>query len=255
MDREEALEAFRAGKIGAIIAAGTPDSELIDALLRAPSLDVVSIRRADAFAINHRFLERVQYPEGAHDLQANIPDKDLRLLAARVQLVVANPFPPALADLLLQAATEIHSESTAFSAARQFPNANTAAMPLNRAAESYYTEGPPSLQKYLPFRLATWIDRLLVAIVAIASGAVAIFKVIPGLLGLPFQLEVRKAYMDLDDIERAAAAGVDHETLLERLAEQDRITADVKLPMQKYATQWLELRQYLHDMRDRLQGA
>jgi hypothetical protein len=178
----------------------------------------------------------------------------LQLLAARTQLIVAAPFPPALADLLLQAASEIHEKATPFSAAGEFPNAQTAAMPINRAAEKYYTEGPPRLQKILPFRLATWIDRIVAALVAVATAAIAIFRVVPALVSLPFRLKIRAAYGELEAIERAAAAGGDRTALLKQLAEQDRATADVKVPMKNLQTQWFELRQYVHDMRDRLQA-
>jgi hypothetical protein len=71
----------------------------------------------------------VRFPEGAHDLKANIPDHGLQLLAARAQLVVSESFSPALADLLLQAASEIHRGATPFSARGEFPNPATATLP------------------------------------------------------------------------------------------------------------------------------
>jgi TRAP-type uncharacterized transport system substrate-binding protein len=250
-----AVQALRESEYGAFIASGAPDSPLIDRLLRAPELEALSIRRAAAFAIQYPFLEPVNYPEGAHDLRANIPNEDLRLLSARTQLVVAAPFPPALADLLLQAASEIHHRATPFSAAGEFPNAQTAAMPLNAAAERYYTEGPPRLQRILPFRLATWIDRILAALAAIATAAIAIFRIVPALLSLPFRLKVRVAYGELEALERSAAAGEERTVLLARLAEQDRATAAVKVPLKNLETEWFELRQYIHDMRDRLSAA
>jgi hypothetical protein len=74
-------------------------------------------------------LQPVRFPEGAHDLKANIPDHDLQLLAARAQLVVSESFPPALADLLLQAASEIHRGATPFSARGEFPNPESATLP------------------------------------------------------------------------------------------------------------------------------
>ena len=46
-------------------------------------------------------------------------------------------------------------------------------------ADNFYTNGPSKLQKFLPFRLATWINRFLVAAVAIGSAAVTIFKLLP----------------------------------------------------------------------------
>lgn len=251
---DQAVEAMENNKVAAIIAVGEPDSPLIDRLLRSPELQVVSIRRADAFAIKYRSLQPVRYPEGAHDLEANIPDQDLQLLAARAQLAVSDLFPPALADLLLQAASEIHRGATPFSARGEFPNPDTAALPLSRAADNFYTNGPPKLQKFLPFRLATWINRFFAAVLALASAAVAIFKLVPTLISLPFRRSVGRSYRELEAIERSAASGADKKTLLKELAKVDRSTAAMAVPMRTLRTTWFELRQYIHDMRDRLEA-
>jgi hypothetical protein len=254
MTPDQILDAIQNRQVAAVIAVGEPDSQLIDKLLRSSELQAISIRRADAFAIQHRFLQPVRFPEGAHDLGANIPDHDLQLLAARAQLIVSDLFPPALADLLLQTASEIHGDATPFSARGDFPNPDTAPLPLNRAADNFYTDGPPKLQNYLPFRLATWINRFLMAIVALASGGVALFKIVPALVSLPFRLNIRRGYDELQALERSAAAGTDKKTLLDELARIDRSTATISAPMHSLDIQWLELRQFLHDMRDRLEA-
>ena len=255
MTPDQVLAAMRDDQVGAIVAVGEPDSELIDQLLRSPELKPLPIRRAEAFAINYPFLQPVRYPEGAQDLAANIPDHDLQLLAARVQLVVSDQFPTALADLLLQAASEIHGGPTPFSARGDFPSPETAPLPLNRAARKFYTDGPPKLQKYLPFRVATWIDRFLTAGVAFASAAVTIIKIIPVLIALPFKLKVRRSYSELDEIERAAAAKAEPGPLLERLDTLDQSTAAIKVPLSGLQTEWLELRQFLHDVGDRVSAS
>ena len=254
MTAEQALSAIQSNQVAAIIAVGEPDSLLIDTLLRSPKLQVLSIRRADAFALQYRALQPVRFPEGAHDLNANIPDHDLQLLAARAQLLVSESFPPALADLLLQAASEIHRGATPFSARGEFPNPESATLPLSGAADNFYTNGPPKLQKILPFRLATWINRFLTAIVALASASVAVFKLLPALIGLPFKLRVRRSYRELEAIERSAAAGTDKKTLLDEVAKADQSSAAIAVPLQKLQPTWFELRQYIHDMRDRLEA-
>ena len=250
---EEVLRAARDRRVAAIIAVGGPESELIDTLLRSRELRVMSVERADAFEILYPFLRAVHFPEGGHVIASNIPDRDLQLLAARVQLLVSDPFPPALADLLLQAASEIHGGASAFSSQGEFPSPQSAPLPLNRAAGRFYTEGPSKLQEFLPFRLAAWVNRFVAAAVAVASAAVTIFRVVPALIALPFRRRVRRGYDELQAIERSAAAGTETKTLLEELARVDRSTASIRTPLRSLETPWLELRQYLHDMRDRLE--
>jgi len=253
MTTEDVLELVQEDRVAAFIAAGEPDSELIGGLLRSPDLRAMSVQRADAFAIKYPFLRAVRFPEGAYDIAANIPGQNLQLLAARVQLLVSPPFPPALSDLLLQAASEIHGNATPFSSQGEFPSPKTVPLPLNRAADNFYTNGPSKLQKFLPFRLAGWINRFLAAAAAIASAAIAIFNIVPALISLPFRLSLRRGYDELQVIERSAATGTDNKALLEELAKVDRSTAAIATPLHSLEPQWLELRQYLHDMRDRLE--
>ena len=252
MTPDQVQDAIQNDQVGAIIAVGEPDSPLIDALLRSPKLQVLSIQRAEAFAMKFPALQSFRFPRGGHDLGANIPDHDLQLLAARAQLLVSDLFPPALADLLLQAASEIQGDGTAFSARGEFPSRESAPLPLSRAADNFYTNGPSKLQKFLPFRLATLINRFLVAAVAIGSAAITIFKLLPALITLPFRLRMRHGYSELRALEKSAAAGADQKTLLAELAKLDQWTASIRLPIHKVDSQWIELRQFLHDMRDRL---
>ena len=247
-------EAVKNDQVAAIIAVGEPDSPVIDNLLRSPELEVMSVPRAEGFAMRYSVLRAIRYPEGAHDIAANIPDHDLQLLAARAQLIVSHPFPPSLADLLLQAASQIHSDATPFSARGEFPKPETTPFTLNRAADNFYTNGPPKLQRYVPFRLATWINRFFTAAVAIGSVGVTLVKILPVLISLPFRRDIRRGYDDLRAIEVSAATGTDNKTLLAQLAKVDQTTANISIPMRKLEIQWLELRQYLHDMRDRLEA-
>ena len=251
---DEVKNAVLEDRFTAIIAVGEPDSQVIDILLRSPKLQTISIQRAEAFALKHPFLKPVRFPQGGHDIRANIPDQDLQLLAARVQLLVSDLFPPAIADLLLLAAMEIHGQATPFSTRGEFPSADSAPLPLNRAADNFYTNGPPKLMKYLPFRLAAWINRFLTAAVAIASAAITIFRILPALISLPFKLGMRRGFSELQALERSAAAGTDKKTVLAELDQLDRSTASIKVPIHRFDPQWIELRQFVHDMRDRLES-
>lgn len=64
-----ALEALQVRKIVAVIATGQPESPLIDALLRAPQLEVVSLKRAEAIVCNFSFYGSCDYPRAAMTLR------------------------------------------------------------------------------------------------------------------------------------------------------------------------------------------
>lgn len=248
-----ALAALETGRVGAVVASGEPDSKLIDSLLRAPQVQPWSIQRAEAIAARYPFLKQVRYPEGVHDLETNIPSEDLTLLASGTELLVSAPFPPALSDLLLEAATEIHGSATLFSEAGDFPNPHMASMPLSSAARHYYTDGRSKLQKFLPFRLATLVDRFLWLAVGAATAAVAIFSLLPRLLSLRFNLNLNRAYRRLEVVEKAAAGGQPTPPLVAELNELEESTATLRVPMRSLAPAWFELRQNIHDVRDRVE--
>ena len=56
---------------------------------------------------SHRHLE---LPEGVVDLAANIPERTVHLLATTANLVSSPDLHPAVVDLMLLAATEVHKE-------------------------------------------------------------------------------------------------------------------------------------------------
>jgi hypothetical protein len=72
---------------------------------------------------------------------------------------------PALALLLLNAASEVHSPSGVLQGHKEFPAARETTFPLSKQAERYLEDGPPFLQRYLSFWVANLIERMLVLLV------------------------------------------------------------------------------------------
>lgn len=60
---------------------------------------------------------------------------------------------------------------------------------------------------------------------------------------------------ELEVIEREASKEADPKRLLDELAKLERATATIRVPLRSLEVQWLELRQYLHDLRDWLESA
>src|SRR6185369_1022026 len=110
-----------------------------------------------------RFLSPMTLARGVVDLSRNVPAEDVRLIAATSSLVAREDMHPALVQLFVQAAARIHGGGSWTSRAGQFPSAQNSEFPLARDAERYYRNGPPLLQRYLPFWLANFIERMWVA--------------------------------------------------------------------------------------------
>ena len=251
LDRDSLRAAFREGRIDGAFIAGTPETPLIDRLLHSPELEPVAMQRTEAIVLRAPSLSQVRIPAGAIDLLADIPSEDLALVATNVNLVARDGISAAVVDLVMDAARRIHRERTLLSPAGTFPRTTGVTLPLDGRAERNYTEGPSPLRLIFPFWLATLLDRFLIVIVTAFTAAFALLNVLPKLLKVPFALASIRAYGQLEAVEKKAAEpGADMEDLLADLAAIDEATARMRVPAGD-RTAFLELRQYLHDMRER----
>ena len=74
---------------------------------------------------------------------------------------------PAIEYLLLEAASEIHSEDGVFRTAGQFPAPESIDFPLSRQARQFYKAGSPFLQRHLPFWLAEMLVQEFLVLLAL----------------------------------------------------------------------------------------
>ena len=252
IEADEVLDALGSGQVQVAIAVGQPNNRIVDRLLRAPHIRAAEVRRAEAYALHFRYLVPISLPEGGYDLGDNIPTEDVRTIAASTELVVTDMFPPPLADLLLQATSEVHGEASLFSERDAFPNPDMISINLSSSAARYYESGPPLLRKFLPFQLATWIDRFIMVVVAFGSIAIAVFSILPRLVGMRLDRQLQAAYRRMEEIEKQFVAGGDRGALLAELDDVDKSTSDTRIYLRGTVSSWLEMRQFLHDLRERL---
>jgi TRAP transporter TAXI family solute receptor len=118
----DAASALRAGKLDAAFFVISPRAPIVRQALAIPGVHLLSIKRAPAYALQHNFLTVLTLPEGAIDLRANLPPRETVLLAPATTLVVGDQFHPALAELLLSLARQIHGEAGLFEQAGDFPS-------------------------------------------------------------------------------------------------------------------------------------
>lgn len=252
IEADEVLDALRSGQVQVAIAVGQPNNRIVDRLLRAPDVRAAEIRRAEAYSLHFHYLVPIRLPEGGYDLGENIPAEDIRTIAASTELVVTEMFPPPVADLLLQATDEIHGQASLFTERDAFPNPDMISINLNSSAARYYESGPPLLRKFLPFQLATWIDRFIMLMVAFGSIAIALFSILPRIVEMHLDRQLQAAYRRMEEIEKQLIAGGDRDALLAELDDVDKSTSETRIYLRSTVSSWLEMRQFLHDLRDRV---
>jgi hypothetical protein len=160
-----------------------------------------------------------------------------------------------LIDLLLQTASEVHGAGGWFEERNEFPAPEMLAFPLNKEAERYYRNGPPFLQRYMPFWAASLVDRLKVLLLPLLVLLFPLFKVMPPIYSWRMRARIYRWYGELEQAEEDFAAGrVPLAEIHERL---DRVEAEVrhiKVPL-SFTNQLYQLRQHIDLVRERIAAA
>ena len=163
-------------------------------------------------------------------------------------------FHPALVQLFVQAAQRIHGETSWFGPAGEFPNGTAREFPLAKEAARFYRDGPPLLQRYLPFWIANLIDRMWVVLASIIVILIPLSRIVPPLYEFRIRSRVFRWYRQLREIEDAAEqADVRPGELLPKLDELEHRVEKISVPL-SYADQLYALRSHIDMVRKRLQG-
>ncbi len=213
---------------------------------------LLSLGGADA--LQHRFLTVLTLPEGAIDLRANLPPRDTAVLAPATTLVVGEQFHPALAELLLSLARQIHGEAGPFEQAGDFPSSKFLDFPISDAAKRFFNSGPPLLQRYLPFWAADLIDRLKIILLPLITLVYPLFKLVPPTYDWRMRSRINRWYKDLQAIEEEIEARETNADIGPKLDELDRLEANVgrlSVPL-AYANPLYTLRSHIALLRDEL---
>jgi TRAP-type uncharacterized transport system substrate-binding protein len=198
---EKAAEQLAAGEVDVAFFVSTHHATYVDRLLKLRAVTLLGIQRAEAYTFLHPYLYLLKLPEGVIDLEANIPSSTLKLVASTTELVAKNDLHPALVNLLMQAAAEVHETGTAFERRREFPSTEYLAFELSEEAENYFNSGPTFLQRYLPFWVANYITRMKILLVPLVVVFYPLFKLVPLLYGWRMRSRIYRWYVELDSVD------------------------------------------------------
>ncbi len=241
------------GKLDAIVLASAPESLMVQMLLQTPGVQLFDFAQADAYTRRFGFLTAVTLPRGVVDLARDQPAADVHMVAPTATLVARDNLHPALAQLFVQAAQQIHGEPGWFQRKGDFPNARDGERELDAEAQRFYRSGVPWLQRYLPFWLANLIDRMWLALLSIVAVLIPLTRVVPPLVELRIRSRVFRWYGQLREIE-AASATKPGASLLAALDDIEAKVNEVQLPL-SYADELYALKSHIQFVRRRLQGA
>jgi TRAP-type uncharacterized transport system substrate-binding protein len=249
LEGHQAIEALLGGEIeGAFIMGEKVEQADLLRLLRAPQIHLMNFNKnANAYIRKIDYLNVFKLPEGVVDFQLNIPEQDITLIGPMVELVVSDRLHPALSDLILDAASSIHAKPDLFQRRGEFPIATAQTIPLSSDAYRFYKSGKTFLYRYLPFGIASLLNRTLFVLLPMLVVLFPILKFIPWVFRMVNQLRIRHLYKSLMQVEQTYRHAKDPEVIKSLHQDFDLIESRVSTMhiRSAYADQFYHLRGHI----------
>jgi TRAP-type uncharacterized transport system substrate-binding protein len=247
LGNEAALRALKSGEVDAAVFVDGAQNRAVWAALHDPQLRLLSYGHADAYPRLLPFIRKLTLPSGVIDVAHDIPEKDVALIGTEAMLAARDGLHPALIELLVDAAHEIHGEQGLFEVAGEFPGITRVDLRVSTDADRHKRFGPSFLYRYLPFWLATLAERAIIILVPLAAVLLPLFHYLPQLLRWRVRSRVYRWYGELTLLERDVAERKGLPPTEKWLADLERIeraAARIHIPS-GYASEAYTLREHI----------
>jgi TRAP-type uncharacterized transport system substrate-binding protein len=229
--------------------------EMMRKLLHTPEVHLFNFAQADGYTRRITYLSKLEVPRGMFDFGKDIPSEDMHLIGPTVELIARDNLHPALIDILLETAREVHSPAGIFKKSGEFPVPLEREFSISPEASRYYASGKSYLYRTFPFWLASLINRSIAAILPIAILTIPGLKIIPGIYRWRMRSRVYRWYRALFALERdtfnPSIDAKKREELLKRLDHIERAVNKIIVPA-SFGDLLYALRGHISFVRDRL---
>jgi TRAP-type uncharacterized transport system substrate-binding protein len=252
LDQTPAAMALLNNEIDALVFASAPESLMVQMLLQTPGIKLMDLQQSEAYSRRFNFLSPALLPRGVVDLALDNPRQDVRLVGPTASLITRNTTHPALLQLFTSASHQIHGAPGWFAKSKQYPNAQRDELPMAQEAERYLKNGPPLLQRYLPFWIANLIERMWVALSVIIVVLLPLSRILPPIYTFRVRSRIFKWYAQLRNIEDRDSPDPQVRTqLIDEINALDGMVEKIKIPL-SHADELYALRSNIHLVRKKL---
>ena len=230
-----AVDALKDGKVDAVWISSSPDTPIIQTMLRMPHVRLMSVARAEALTRIFPDLVRLALPQGVFDIAGDIPPNDVSLIGTTVHVLIRDDLHPAIVRLLLQTMIKEHGGPGIFHRAGEFPTSTDPDFPMAESAVDFYKNGPSLLSRYLPFWLVPHVQRLLAVLLAAGAIVYPLFHFVPKLYQWLLQDRMRKLYRRLRIVEEAAQIELNAPQVVSLQSELEDIDRTARILPQRHS--------------------
>ena len=255
LEQTPATVAFLGGDLDALVFASAPESLMVQMLLQTPGVKLMDFGQSEAYSRRFPFLSPVLLPRGVVDLANDVPRENVRLVATTTALLSRESTHPALLQLFVQAARDLHGPAGWFNRDGAFPTSEHSEYPIAREAERTIQGGRPFLQRYLRFWLANLVERMWLVLGIIVAVLLPLSRIVPPLYEFRIRSRVFRWYGQLREIENRMQDGSHQPAHLAReLGELEQRVEKVSVPL-SYADELYALRNNIALVRAKLPPA
>lgn len=255
MTSTESVTALKNGTVDAAIFMLPANHPIVHDLAMSKNIKLMNIAQSEAISRKDAAFHHLVLPRGALDLEADIPNQDIDLIASTTTLLIRDDLHPALSYLLLKAASEIHGSQGIFEKRGEFPTNKDETFSLSKDALQFYKSGGSIWQRYLPYWLAAWCDRFIILVIPIVAFILPLIRLIPKLYNWRLRTHIYQRYGELKFLEMQLKATVtkdEYENYMLRLNEIEERVNKMKLP-QNFSDYVYSLKGHIQYVRDRIE--
>jgi hypothetical protein len=252
LSNDAALRALQAGEVDAAVFVDGAQNKAVWTALHDANLKLMSYGHAEAYPRLLPYVTKLTLPSGVIDMAHDIPEKDVALIGTKEMLAARDSLHPALIDLLIDAAREIHGGQSFFEEAGDFPGTNRVDLRVSNVADRHKRFGPSLLYQYLPFWLAALAEQAIFVLLPLAAVLFPVFHYLPQFLRWRVRSRIYRWYGELALLERDVATRAGALPTQRWLTDLDRIeraVARLRTPA-AFASEAYTLREHIGLVRD-----
>ncbi len=257
LDADDGSKALLDRKVDAVFLMGeSAPPQIIRELMRAPGIRLYNFTQADAYVRRMVYLKKLDLPRGAIEFGKDIPSHDVNLVGPAVELIARTGLHPALSDLLLEAAREVHGSAGLYRHQGEYPALLEHEFRLSPDAIRFYKSGKSFFYRSLPFWMASLANRIIVVFVPMVVVLIPALRSIPAIYRWRIRLIIYRWYRALLAIERDMIAQQEaggREELHSRLNRIEQSVNIMKVPA-SFADQFYVLRGHIGFVREQLKA-
>jgi hypothetical protein len=203
------------------------DAPVLRELMHAPNVRLVSPRGQAGMARRFPYLRPALLPEGALDLERDLPRKDTPLLAPAVILAARDDLHPRAVEQLLLAGRSVHTGGNLLDEPGRFPSLEGVDLPPHLAAERFMRSGESFLARWLPYRGVRLVWQAQLLLLPLLT-LLPLWKALPLLYSLRVNRILKRHYAALREAEGRIERCESPAGLRTQLETLDRLRTDLE---------------------------